>query len=159
MSALDFRLATAADADLVRAISAAAYVPAYEAVIGAVPRPAFEDYAARILSGGVWLAELAGEACGVLVLEDGPGFLLVYSVAVEPRHQGQGLGLALLAHAERCAMARRVPELRLYTNTRMRRNVTLYASCGFLVTGERPHPSRPGEVLMDMAKAVGGCQP
>jgi ribosomal protein S18 acetylase RimI-like enzyme len=49
----------------------------------------------------------------------------------------------------------RLRELRLYTNTRMRRNVALYTSCGFVETGERPHPSRPGEELVDMAKPVG----
>lgn len=124
-----------------------------------MPRPAFEDYADRILSGSVWLADVAGEACGVLVLEDGPGVLLVYSIAVAPRHQGQGSGRTLLAHAERCARARNVPELRLHTNRRMRRNVALYASCGFVEVGERPHPSRPGEVLVDMAKTVGGGSP
>lgn len=149
-----FRLAVASDAGLVQAISAAAYIPAYLPVIGAVPRPATEDYTGFILSGSVWLAELGEEACGVLVLEGGQDFLMVWSVAVDPRYQRRGLGRALLAHAERCAAARGAPELRLYTNKRMTRNIALYASCGFVETGERPHPSRPGEVLVHMAKPV-----
>ena len=151
-----FRLATADDAALVQAISASAYIPAYQAVVGAVPRPAFEDYAPRIRSGCVWIAEVGGDARGILVLEEGPDFLMIYSVAVDPRYQGEGLGRALLAHAERCAIDKQVRELRLYTNRRMQRNVSLYASCGFVETGERPHPSRPGEVLVDMMKAVEG---
>jgi ribosomal protein S18 acetylase RimI-like enzyme len=159
MQSPDFRLATPRDAGLVQAISASAYIPAYQAVVGAVPRPAYEDYTDRILSGSVWVLELTGEVCGVLVLEDGPGFLLVYSVAVDPRHQGKGLGRALLAHAERCARSKNLPELRLYTNRRMTRNMVLYAGYGFVETGERPHPSRPGEVLVDMAKRVGDVEP
>jgi hypothetical protein len=34
-----FRLATLGDAQLVKAISASAYIPAYRVVIGAVPKP------------------------------------------------------------------------------------------------------------------------
>ena len=43
-----FRLAVAGDAALVQTISAAAYKPAYLAVVGFVPKPAVEDYSERI---------------------------------------------------------------------------------------------------------------
>jgi hypothetical protein len=69
MTVLDFRLATLGDAELVKAISASAYVPAYWAVMGAVPKPAFEDHRSRIQDGNVWIAEVDGEAAGILVLE------------------------------------------------------------------------------------------
>lgn len=47
------RRAHAGDADAVQRISAAAYTEVYQAVIGAVPRPAHEDYRERIGRGEV----------------------------------------------------------------------------------------------------------
>jgi ribosomal protein S18 acetylase RimI-like enzyme len=149
-----FRLATSGDAELVKAISASAYIPAYRAVIGAVPKPAFEDYRSRIQGGNVWIAEVDGKAAGILVLEEGQYFLTIYSIAVAPEFQGRGIAKALLAHAEDYARKKMLPELRLYTNKRMERNVAVYVGYGFTKSGERPHPSRKGEVLIDMAKPV-----
>ncbi|WP_095101559.1 GNAT family N-acetyltransferase [Pseudomonas sp. Irchel 3A5] len=148
------RLATVDDAELVRAISASAYIPAYEGVIGAIPLPAQEDYTDRILNGDVWIAEVEGVAAGVLVVEEGDSFLMVYSVAVSPQYQNRGLGKELLAHAESCAAAKRLREIRLYTNSRMSRNIALYEHYGFIRKDERPHPSRVGEMLLDMHKKV-----
>ena len=147
-------LATAADAALVQSLSAAAYVPAYQAVIGAVPKPATEDYADRIAQRHVWLAydDVRGGPLGVLVLDPAPESMLVYSVAVDPRHQGKGYATALLMHAEVVARARGYQAISLFTNKRMARNVALYERIGYVGVGERPHPSRKGETLLDMAK-------
>ncbi len=154
MSAFEFRLAVANDARSVSDISRKAYVPAYEPVIGTAPKPAWEDYSQRIADGCVWLAEIGGETAGVLVVEKGPGFLLIYSIAVDPAFQGKGLGLALLGQAEKVAAGMGLDELRLYTNSRMEANIRLYHRAGFHRTGERPHPSRAGEVLTDMSKSI-----
>lgn len=154
MLSCTFRLATTADVELVRAISANTYIPVYVALIGAVPLPAREDYTNRILNGEVWIAEVEGVAAGVLVIEEGDEFLMVYSVAVDPLLQGRGLGRELLAHAERCAAARQLRQLRLYTNKQMTRNLAFYTQYGFIKSGERPHPNRLGEVLIDMSKEV-----
>jgi ribosomal protein S18 acetylase RimI-like enzyme len=148
------RLAAPADADLVAAISAAAYIPAYLPVIGAVPRPASEDYAPRIARGEVHLLERMDEVIGVLVLEPGLDHLVIYSIAVHPASQGEGFGKALLAHAERIARLCGHRTMRLYTNRRMTANLALYRGAGFVETGERAHPSRPGEMLVDLAKPV-----
>src|SRR3546814_7172605 len=51
------RQALPTDADVVQAISAGAYASAYLPVIGAVPKPASEDYRPRIDRGEVWLLE------------------------------------------------------------------------------------------------------
>ena len=150
------RAARPSDAVAVREISAEAYIPIYQAVIGAVPKPAHEDYAGRIERGEVWILEADGGPAGVLVLEPQAGHLTVYSIAVRPRHQGRGYGKLLLAFAEQRAAAEGLAELRLYTNSRMGRNLALYRGCGFSETGLRPHPIRPGEVVVDMAKAVSG---
>ena len=58
MSAISFRRAARADLSAVQEISKAAYVPAYLEAIGAVPKPALEDYGPRIERGEVWLLEV-----------------------------------------------------------------------------------------------------
>ncbi len=150
------RAAHLSDATAVQEISAEAYIPIYQAVIGAVPKPAHEDYAGRIGQGEVWMLEAGDGPAGVLVLEPKAGHLIVYSIAVRLRYQGRGYGKLLLAFAEQRAASEGLAELRLYTNSRMGRNLAFYRSCGFSETGLRPHPSRPGEVVVDMAKAVSG---
>ncbi|WP_404403118.1 GNAT family N-acetyltransferase [Pelagibacterium halotolerans] len=147
------RPALPAEADIVRQISADAYIPAYQATIGAIPKPVFEDYRPRIARGEVWLLE-TDRPIGVLVLEDKAGHLLVYSIAVSPEHAGRGYATGLLEFAEHQAVDRGRPEIRLYTNSRMTGNLRLYAKCGFAEIGTRPHPNRPGEILVDMAKPV-----
>src|SRR5262249_15346670 len=144
-TAMTIRLATPADLDTVQRISADAYIPAYLAVIGAVPKPATEDYGPRIARHEVWLLEQDGAAQGLVVLEPKADHLLVYSVAVAPAAQRRGHGAALLAFADARAGLLGLSEVRLYTNVRMEANVRLYGNCGFTEVGRRPHPSRAGE--------------
>jgi hypothetical protein len=59
------RRAGPSDVGVVQQISADAYIPAYKAVIGAIPKPVFEDYAPRIQRGEVWILEVDGEAVGM----------------------------------------------------------------------------------------------
>jgi len=148
------RQAHLADAELVQQISAEAYLPAYLSTIGAVPKPASEDYRPRVERGEVWLLEKSGTACGVLVIETNPDHLQIYSVAVSPEQQGNGYGRDLLRFAEEQARSIGLKTVRLFTNQRMERNVALYRRCGFVETGKRPHPSRPGETLLDMEKRL-----
>lgn len=145
MDCLIFRLAAIEDAGLVQAIRARAYIPAYTAVIGVAPKPAFEDYRPRIERGEVWMAALGTEPVGILVMEDAPNHMLIYSVAVEPSHQGKGLAKAIVGQAERIARGKGKPELRLYTNQKMRANLRLYSNCGFSELRRRPHPSRDSD--------------
>jgi ribosomal protein S18 acetylase RimI-like enzyme len=156
VTAATIRPARLSEAEAVREISAEAYVPAYEPVIGAVPRPALEDYRPRIERGEVWLIETPEGPVGVAALEPWPDHLLVYSIAVRPNHQRKGYGRALLAFAEERAIAIGLREVRLYTNQRMTDNLRLYRACGFAEIGTRPHPRRPGEKLVDLTKKVSG---
>jgi len=142
------------DRKAVQQISADAYTPAYMAVIGAVPKPAMEDYGPRIVKGEVWLLEVDKAPVGIAVLEEHSDHLLVYSIAVTPEAQGQGHGTALLRFADQRAAAAGKLEIRLYTNQRMERNVALYRDYGYIAVGTRPHPSRPGEVLIDFVRKV-----
>ncbi len=147
------RLASLTDLKAVERLSMEAYA-GYTELLGALPRPATEDYAPRIVAGLVWLLEDAGGLRGVLVLERHPSHAMIYSVAVAPSWQGCGLGSKLLRFAEAKAREWGVAELRLYTNARMERNVAIYRAAGYREVARRPHPRRPGFILVDMAKSV-----
>jgi ribosomal protein S18 acetylase RimI-like enzyme len=73
---------------------------------------------------------------------------------VRPEAQRKGFGSMLLRFAQERATAAGMRELRLYTNTRMEQNISLYQRHGFVEVGRRPHPSRPGDLLVDMVKTL-----
>jgi len=148
------RRADPGDADTVRRISADAYVPAYMAVLGTIPKPATEDYRPRIERGEVWILEVQDEPVGIAVFEVNTDHLLMYSIAVKPHLQRKGHGKALLNFADNLAIERGLDEIRIYTNERMERNLTLYKRHGFVEVGKRPHPSRPGQVLVDLVRKL-----
>lgn len=147
------RLASSADIYTVQHISAEAY-RRYEGEIGIVPLPAREDHRPRIERGEVWLLEAGGECVGLAVFESKPDHLLLYSIAVRPNRQGEGHGLRLLAFGDERAMEQGLAEVRLFTNALMHRNIAIYSRWGFVEVGRRPHPSREGHFVIDMAKRV-----
>jgi ribosomal protein S18 acetylase RimI-like enzyme len=148
------RRADQSDLAVVQEISADAYIAAYVPMLGYIPLPAEEDYGPRIERGEVWLLACADRDVGVAVLEERLDHLLVYSIAVRPAEQGKGHGRALLDFADQRAIALGLAVIRLYTNVRMEKNIALYRRHGYAETGTRPHPSRVGEVLVDMVRAV-----
>jgi len=147
------RLARPEDLAAIVALTEAAYAP-YKAILDAPPIPVTEDYAPRIARGEVWLLESGGELAGVLTLERHADHAMIFSVAVSPAFQGKGFGIALLRHADEQTRQWDLPEIRLYTNAKMERNIALYLAYGYRETGRRPNPYRPGWVLVDMAKAM-----
>jgi len=150
---MTLRRALAGDLQAIVSLTQAAYAP-YTALFGAPPIPVTDDYAPRIERGEVWLLESGDELAGLLTLERHHDHAMIFSVAVAPGFQGKGFGIALLKHADQQAHQWGLPEVRLYTNARMERNIALYLAYGFHETGRRPNPYRPGWVLVDMAKPV-----
>lgn len=147
------RLARSEELAAIVALTQAAYAP-YNAILDAPPIPVTEDYAPRIARGEVWLLESGGELAGVLTLERHEDHAMIFSVAVSPAFQGKGFGIKLLSHADQQTRLWRLPEIRLYTNAKMERNIALYLAYGYRETGRRPNPYRPRWVLVDMAKAM-----
>jgi len=147
------RLARPDDLSAVVALTMDAYAP-YTALLGAPPIPVTEDYAPRVARGEVWLLEEDSELAGLIVLERHADHAMIFSVAVAPAFQGKKLGIALLDFAEDQARLWGLPEVRLYTNSRMERNIALYSAYGYRETGRRPNPHRPGWTVVDMAKPV-----
>ena len=147
------RLAGPGDLAFVRDTTLAAY-SAYLPVLGGMPLPVYADHAANIAAGHVWLVRDGGADAGIMVLEPAPDHLLIESLAVPPTHQGQGLGRWMLGFAEARAREAGVPELRLYTNARMTRNIGIYERAGFVETGRQPVPHRPDFVRVHMTKPL-----
>ncbi len=78
---------------------------------------------------------LAGHA----VFYERDGSMHLESVAVDPLHQGQGIGKALIAHVEGRAAARGLPAVDLYTNAVMTANAAMYGRLGYREIGTRVH--------------------
>ncbi|WP_181166273.1 GNAT family N-acetyltransferase [Mesorhizobium sp. B2-4-18] len=152
-SSFGVRLAGPENLAAIIALTQAAYAP-YNAILDAPPIPVTEDYAPRIAQGQVWLLESGDELAGVITLERHEDHAMIFSVAVSPAFQGKGFGIALLKHADEQARQWGLPEIRLYTNAKMERNIALYLAYGYRETGRRPNPYRPGWILVDMAKPV-----
>jgi ribosomal protein S18 acetylase RimI-like enzyme len=158
-SAVKLRRADTFDKEAVQRISADAYIPAYMAVPGTIPKPASEDYGGRIEKGEVWVLEVEGEPTGVAILEEHADHLMIYSIAVKPDAQRKAYGTALLDFADQRAIERGLHQVRLYTNERIERNLTLYCRHGFVEVAKRAHPSRPGQVLIDMVRQLESVEP
>ena len=151
---LSARRAEPLDLAAVEAVTEAAYRP-YVAVLGAKPLPMTADHGAYIAAGGAWMVERDNAVAGVLELEPPEAdHLMIFNLAVSPAVQGGGVGRWMLAFAEERARALSLPELRLYTGSRMERNIGIYRQAGFRETGRRPNPYRPGWVIVDMTKRL-----
>lgn len=148
------RLGRPEDLAAVVALTTDAYAP-YTPIFGGPPIPVTEDYAPRIERGEVWLLEEGSRLAGLIVLERHADHAMIFSVAVSPAFQGRKLGIRLLSFADEQARLWGVPQVRLYTNSRMERNIALYSAYGYRETGRRPNPYRPGWTVVDMAKPVG----
>jgi ribosomal protein S18 acetylase RimI-like enzyme len=137
MSRLVIRRANAGDVPVLEDIVARAY-GVYVERIGRRPGPMDDDYAARVGSSDVFVADDGdGRVCGLIVLEVTPDHLLIANVAVDPGFQGMGIGRALLAHAEEFALENGLDVLRLFTNVKMTENQRLYRRLGYEEDGRR----------------------
>jgi ribosomal protein S18 acetylase RimI-like enzyme len=124
------RPATEADAPRLAELARAAYGH-YVERIGGPPRPITDDYVEVVRRHDVTVAERDGEIAGLLVLAIGDEGFVVDNVAVDPAHQGSGVGRALLEHAEASARRAGFDSIALYTHERMIENLALYERIGY----------------------------
>ena len=132
-SPASIRRATSEDVDRIRAIAHAAYVK-YVARIGREPAPMVADFAALIAAGYVVVAEDRGGINGYMIGWPDADAYFIDNIAVDPEHQGQGLGRYLIEYAAFEARRLRLPTVRLYTNVAMTENLAMYAHIGFVET-------------------------
>ena len=143
--------AQAGQEDAIRALVRRAYA-IYVPRMGKEPGPMLDDYAARIAEGTVYALGRDGVMCGVLVLLDFPGYLLLDNIAIDPDCQGQGLGRILIDFAEGEARRRGYAEIRLYTHETMTENIAMYPRLGY----EESHRiTEKGYARVYMRKKIG----
>jgi ribosomal protein S18 acetylase RimI-like enzyme len=137
-SGVSLRPATAADVPKLTELVRAAYAH-YVPRLGEPPRPMTDDYAKVVGTHQVAVAERDSKILGLIVVGvDDEGFF-VDNVAVDPAHQGSGVGKALLEHAESAARAAGFDSIYLYTHERMVENLALYSRIGYVEYDRRLH--------------------
>ena len=128
------RPATPQDADALGACMESAYA-AYRDRLGGVRLPPMDaDYAAEIDHYPTWVVESTGAICGGLVMAFEAHRAAIANIAVAPKWQGQGIGGALMRHAESTARAYGFTELQLATHVLLRENLALYRHLGWVET-------------------------
>jgi ribosomal protein S18 acetylase RimI-like enzyme len=125
------RAATLADVPRLTEMAKAAYGH-YVDRLGRPPRPMTDDYADVVGSQPVTVAEHDGKIVGLIVLGVNEEGFLVDNVAVDPSHQGSGVGRALLEHAEDAARQAGFDSIYLYTHELMTENQALYSRIGYV---------------------------
>ena len=127
---MELRPATAQDVARLAQLVDAAYGH-YVERIGMKPRPMRDDYDEVVRDYDVTVAEDGGEIVGLVALgTDDEGFV-VDNVAVDPAHQGTGIGRELLEHAESEARRAGFDSIYLYTHELMTENQALYRRIGY----------------------------
>jgi ribosomal protein S18 acetylase RimI-like enzyme len=149
----DIRQALPSDLPAIVAVTEAAYRP-YLPVLHYPPVPLSEDYGPRIHDEQVWVMQGQQGLAGLIVIKRHAHHAEIFSVAVDPSCHGQGLGRTLLDFAVQKTREWQLPELRLYTNAKMERNIGIYRRYGFHETGRRKTPKRPQFTIVDMSLVV-----
>ena len=149
----DFRRATFADMHHVWHIVYHAYA-AYIPLLGRTPPTFLEPFDQHITAKNLWLMDSKAGVNAMLVLTPAADHLMIQALCVNPDHQGQGLGQQALAFAESKARELGYDEVRLYTNSKMSRNLKIYRQWGFRETHRESYDWGKRVHLRKLLKAV-----
>ena len=127
------RRAIEGDVARIVAIARAAYIK-YVPRIGREPPPMLADFAGEIAAGHVVVLEITGTVEGYLISWPDMEAYFIDNIAVDPAHQGLGLGRQLIEYAVREAKRHNLSAIQLYTNSTMTENLGIYAHMGFVET-------------------------
>lgn len=98
--------------------------------------PSVEMIDAYLQNAVIYIAELKQETIGVYVLfNTGPETAEIKNIAVEPVHQGKGIGKMLLEHAAQMAKASGCNTLLIGTADSSINQLSLYQKAGFKIIG------------------------
>ena len=114
-------------------------------------------FTADVARNHLWVAELDGAVAGVAALTQDQDeeyaqadwdvaepALVTHRLAVDPAAQGRGVALALLAEAEKQAVAQGLQVLRVDTNSENAATQRLFPKLGYRFAGEISLGFRPG---------------
>ena len=149
-----FRRATFADMHHVWHIVYHAY-SAYIPLLGRTPPTFLEPFDQHITAKNLWLLDDTTGVNAMVVLTPSDDHLMIQALCVNPEHQGQGLGQQTLAFAEAKARELGYTELRLYTNSKMLRNLRIYRQWGFRETHRESYDWGKRVHLRKLLKAAG----
>lgn len=132
-----FRKAEPQDAPAVGAIVRAAYAK-WVPIIGREPRPMTADYDVAIRDNLIDIACIGERIVGLIEMMIRTDHLWIENLAVDPDHQGLGLGRGLLSRGEARAIQAGLSETRLLTNSAFESNIGLYERAGYAIVGREP---------------------
>lgn len=115
--------------------------------------PMTADYDHAVREHLVDVHEEGGELIALVEMIRHDDHLLVENLAVSPDCHGQGLGDALLRHAESVARAFGYAEIHLDTNAAFASNIAFYGRRGF--TEFAREPIEEGGEIVHMRKGLG----
>ena len=127
------RRATEGDVARIVAIARSAYIK-YVPRIGREPPPMLADFAAAVAADHVVVFEIAGTVEGYLISWPKMEAYFIDNIAVDPAHQGLGLGRQLMEYAVSEARRHNLSAIQLYTNSTMTENLAMYTHMGFVET-------------------------
>jgi GNAT superfamily N-acetyltransferase/ketosteroid isomerase-like protein len=130
---ISIRKALEGDSAVIKEITDAAYAK-YIPQMGRKPLPMTADHRQLIVENDTWLILSDDVPAGLIELVSEPDCILIYSVAVHPDYQSQGLGRKLLDWAEQETWRAGLRRIRLYTNAIMESNIALYLRLGYQET-------------------------
>ena len=103
------------------------YLPRMEKL----PAPMLADYSVLVVQRSVYVLEDGNQIKGFAVLLPEPDHMLLDTVAIDPSHQGKGLGRSLISFAEAESVRHGYDEVRLYTHVSMFENIRFYLGLGY----------------------------
>jgi GNAT superfamily N-acetyltransferase len=124
------RKATEDDVARIVAIAHAAYIE-YVPRLGRKPPPMLADFAAEVAAGHVVVIEVARAVEGYLISWPKMEAYFIDNIAVDPAHQGLGMGRQLMEYAVHEAKRHNLSAIQLYTNATMTENLAMrqYGIC------------------------------
>lgn len=105
----------------------------------------------------LWVADIEGAIAGIAAITTDQDAeyaqvgwdlketaIVTHRLAVSPDHQGKGIAVALLQQAEKVALDRQIPVLRIDTNSENEATQRLFPKLGYEYAGEIDLAFRPG---------------
>ena len=125
------RRATPDDSDDLKRCMESAYATYQDRMGGNRLPPVDADYSSEILNYPTWIVESESSILGGLIMTFENDMASIANIAVHPRHQGHGIGGALLSFAETQAREDGFSELHLSTHVLLIENILLYKHLGW----------------------------